>query len=296
MKTETNSAEELLEAIITELLACDLRFPDDLQQRVFGQYVEILRYSSQLECCENVLEIGAGFSTVVLSYLKTLKDCRVISIDMNPDNLISKLESSPRQQQQVESSVEFIKGTTCTSSALRKLYENFVLENIGEIDAASVISGLQTFVENGLDSRREGKVAETLGLSTYSLQELTQSILKDNAIRLPRTLVDSYRNPNDEIDYLEQGLDGEYVGDELIAEGRKYDLVFFDGGEFATLLDWELLSSSIRKGGLAAFHDVYFPKSMKSWLVCAAITADPSWSVLYRDKTTPQGLLIARKL
>ncbi len=81
----------------------------------------------------------------------------------------------------------------------------------------------------------------------------------------------------------------------LIARGDKWDMVFFDSGELASLIEWGKLKDRIAIGGIAAFHDIFFPKSFKNFIVCASIVADPSWKVLFVDDSTMQGLMIAQR-
>ena len=75
-----------------------------------------------------------------------------------------------------------------------------------------------------------------------------------------------------------------------------WDLIFFDSGEVSTMPEWEITRDQINAGTLVAFHDIYFPKSMKSFLPCASLILDPRWEVLYVDNSTIQGLLVARKV
>ena len=75
-----------------------------------------------------------------------------------------------------------------------------------------------------------------------------------------------------------------------------FDAVFFDCGEISGPVDFLKLYKQIPVGGIAAFHDIYFPRSLKSCIPCAFVTASDDWQILYKDDSTVQGLLIARKI
>jgi hypothetical protein len=81
-----------------------------------------------------------------------------------------------------------------------------------------------------------------------------------------------------------------------IDSSQSWDFVFFDSGEVSSNIEWLNLKDKIAVGGLAAFHDIYFPKSIKNFLPCAAIAADPAWNVILLDEGTIQGLLIAQRI
>lgn len=83
--------------------------------------------------------------------------------------------------------------------------------------------------------------------------------------------------------------------DNILKRYEMLDYVFFDSGELSSMVEWMKLKERIRVGGLAVFHDIYFPKSIKNFMVCAAICCSKNWEIIYQDKSTPQGLLVARK-
>jgi hypothetical protein len=82
----------------------------------------------------------------------------------------------------------------------------------------------------------------------------------------------------------------------LATGDQTWDFVFFDSGELSSIIEWEILKDRIQIGGLAAFHDIYFPKSIKNFVVCASLLQDSNWKPIFMDESTTQGLLVAQRV
>jgi hypothetical protein len=75
-----------------------------------------------------------------------------------------------------------------------------------------------------------------------------------------------------------------------------YDIIFFDCGEYSSLAEWFILENQIRIGGFVLLHDIYYPKSVKNFIVATLISVSSKWEILYIDNYSKQGGLVARRI
>ena len=81
-----------------------------------------------------------------------------------------------------------------------------------------------------------------------------------------------------------------------LTEKTQFDAIFFDCGELSSMAEWIYLNEFIPIGGYALFHDIFYPKSIKNFLVATYIDISPCWDIVFLDSHTPQGGLIARRI
>ena len=74
---------------------------------------------------------------------------------------------------------------------------------------------------------------------------------------------------------------------ELVKEKFKADAIFFDCGEISSVAEWVILSDAISIGGYALLHDIYYPKSIKNFLVATYIELSSDWEIIYRNSVSP---------
>lgn len=73
------------------------------------------------------------------------------------------------------------------------------------------------------------------------------------------------------------------------------DFFFCDTGEFSAQAEWNIIKYSIPIGGIFICHDIYYPKSIKSFRIVEEIKASPEmWDILAHTESK-QGLMVARK-
>lgn len=109
----------------------------------------------------------------------------------------------------------------------------------------------------------------------------------------PAALLEIYRNEGDE--FSETAVQTGVSLLSSVLKENEVNAVFLDSGEFSSLLEWEIVESHVSSGTYVILHDIFFPKSFKNWLVCSSIALNPAWQVMYIDRSTPQGLMVARK-
>jgi len=251
---------------------------------VMMQYAVAVGFALNLDRVEAVLELGTGYSSLLWGTLKQ-DGTRVWSVDGKP--LANYDIREPLEA--VANKVDFVNGATLTNDHYRAFYDGQSKARFLGCPAAAIREHLDTFI-----TAQPGPYAETLALpgDPHQLRKaVLERLFEGDSLRCLSQVL-----PEDcEADARFCSSAGPTALDHVLSQAKAFDAVFYDCGEFSTMVEWELTNHLIRPGGLAVFHDVYFPKSVKTFLICAALCASQEWDVLYRDATTPQGLFIARK-
>jgi len=269
-------------------IAVETRYGNDLfSWHNFFQYIQAINFAKNTERLNVGLEIGTGYSTLLLPQIKRDNN-RIFSMDARP---IKDFEIRGYLEA-VQDHIEFINEFSVTTTELKSFYNG---ETHGVfLDTDSI--RLRECVPHFIRDYRSDVYWRDLGLNE-SEKDLTERILEklfddDNRLRCFSALFPArFRT-----DIGFAAPDGRNALDELIKEVGYFDFVFFDSGELPSMIEWMKLKGHIRQGGLAVFHDIYFPKSIKNFLVCASIYCSPEWEIIYQDASTPQGLMVARKI
>jgi hypothetical protein len=242
--------------------------------------------------CQNILELGAGLSTALWANYAQRTKASVTTVDADFAPMRSYIPSAD-DIATIEANVKLVQGVSITAAQLREHYEASPRTEFGGVPAKDVASALDAFVLP-MPENRVDQVNKAFGSDQWTMQEL---FLHQGGLKFPPALLDqlspSGRFAKD-IAFLEQ-FSGT-VFDSQIDPRQVFDLIFFDSGEVSSAIEWLMLKDRIAVGGLAAFHDIFFPKSIKNFMVCAAIAADPKWRIVLFDDSTVQGLLIAQRL
>lgn len=281
-----------MERAILDAYYGGLNIPDERQEQVFKEYQKMAHYAFHMPRLERVLEIGAGFSTVLWAEVAQACRCEVYSIDMSYQNLLRKIEHT-RFHDLVKKNITFLNGTSITKSYFESFYNRLPKKELGGIAADSIRVNLAPLLKAEFGIRKWKRLAEVLGVAEPSEIDLQQMFFTAEGLVFPEEIMRIYRNADDEFDYFSTHAADVSVLDDLLPRVDFFDVIFFDSGEFSSMPEWVLLKDRIRSGGIAVFHDIYFPKSFKNFLVCAAVLADPEWRVVYQDVNTPQGMLVA---
>lgn len=252
---------------------------------VFLQYATGVNFALNLDRADTVLELGTGYSSLLWGTLAP-EGTRVFSVDGKPVDAYDIREPL----RAVARRVRFITGPTLTREQYRAFYDGQTRADFLGLPVAALRGHLGPFVR----PVERGAYAAALGLPADPgalAPAVDARLFEDGGLRcLSRVLPERW-----EADAGFCAAQGPTALDRVLAEADTFDAVFYDCGEFSTMPEWTLTSGRIRPGGLAIFHDVHFPKSVKTFLLCAMLAASPDWDVLYHDTTTPQGLLVARR-
>jgi hypothetical protein len=252
---------------------------------VFLQYAVGVNFALNLNRLETVLELGSGYSSLLWGTLAP-EGTRIFSVDGKPVDAYDIREPLLA----VAHRVRFVTGPTLTREQYRAFYDSRTRTEFLGLPVAALRAHLGPFV------RPQGRsfYAATLGLPEEPgalARAVDGQLFRGDGLRCLSTLLPERWKADEEF----CAAQGPTALDGVLAEADSFDAVFYDCGEFSTLPEWTLTSQRIRPGGLAILHDVHFPKSVKSFLLCAMLAASPEWDVLYHDTTTPQGLCIARR-
>ncbi len=259
--------------------------------RIFAQYMVAAQFAASLEGDgpPRVVELGRGYSTVALAW-SLPPEAALISVDAKPVDAYDirvPLDA-------LTGRVRFENGFTVTADEMAAFYGHEPAATFLGLPAGELRRTVADFLVPA-----EGPYARALGLDGLDAQALRAACLERLFAQGPdgpavRSLAEVLPERHAaESRFAAPGPPS--VLDRLVEEFETFDAVFFDCGEFSSMPEWTVLGKRIRPGGLAVFHDVYFPKSVKNFLVCAALAASPDWEILYRDRTTPQGLVVARR-
>lgn len=110
---------------------------------------------------------------------------------------------------------------------------------------------------------------------------------------LSNELLQAYRTPEDEFNFL-QNNPAKPVLRELLHDYEP-NIVYFDSGEYLSNIEFNIIDEFAKKGTLLIVQDIFFPKSIKSFLIASAIMASKRWRILWIDRTTPQGVIVCCK-
>ncbi len=254
---------------------------------VMNQYIHLLNHLTQLPDGCVGLELGSGVSTVVLSKLISEKGGALYSIDLSSSRIAEMLGSANFRY--LCKYVRFLNGSSVKAEAVKSLYLGDTDHDIGTLTSITP-SSLQCFIKE-----YHGNYYQLLPLgSRDDLAEICRLFFPNGNLKLPVEFLNRGKLLS-EISHIEaQQVQG--VVNDLVADVPMFDFMFLDSGEYSSLAEWLCLKDRVRVGGLIALHDIYFPKSAKNFLVAADVQADPRYRIIYMDQTTPQGLLIAKRL
>jgi hypothetical protein len=244
--------------------------------------------------CKSILELGAGLTTGLFTKYARNTGAHFQSIDSNFSSMLSYIAETDLEPL-VTRHLERHEGFTITAERLKLFYKE-PRDAIGKVPLNRFVHFLDKFSRPHV----RWKAIEKMYRGS---KKLVRKILLDKHGRLlyPTNILNLFSRSmryEKEISLLEShdtGISSDIIV-KLIDDGNTWDFVLFDSGELSSIIEWELLKDHIKIGGFAAFHDIYFPKSIKNFVVCASILGDPNWKPIYIDDTTAQGGFVAQRV
>ncbi len=244
--------------------------------------------------CKSILELGAGLSTGLLANYARITGARVQTIEVDFDPMWSYVRGTYLESL-VANHIKLYEGATITPEELVAFYRNprIALGNVSVIEFAHL---LESFARPHPRLKKINKLDNSCEKSIEML-----IVEREGRLFFPEQLLNIYstgKRFDKEIAFLEKvGSKGSAgILQKLFKEGQTWDFVFFDSGELSSMVEWECLKDRIQIGGLVAFHDIFFPKSMKSFAICASLVKDANWKPVYMDHTTNQGGFVAQRI
>ena len=284
------------EFYVQEKIYGGLQYINQLHKDSFPSFVRLCNFAFNMDCL-NILEIGAGVSTAVWAFYSKKTGASVTTIDADLTRVRSYLKNTPY----IEWLNEFIKlkeGLTCNAHDMKTFYLNSEHKIFNDIPVEKIAYYVDYF-QNPTGSKLQwNNISKLTDRNKWIIKDV---FFKKNKLIFPRAIIDNYsyaKNFDNELAQIKDYEDKfqKILLDELISNDTKWDLVFFDSGELSSTIDWLKINKQIPVGGFVALHDIFFPKSIKNFLICASIMADPHWKILFIDDKTPQGLMIAQRV
>jgi hypothetical protein len=259
-----------------------LRYKNENYYNSFPVYIKMVSIAYH-KACRRILELGAGLSTILWGKYAHNTKATVCTVDADLSYVRSLLKGTPHEKV-VEDHVECIQGKTITVDEFVDFYQDAEHQTFGGVEVVSFKETLDFFHDGRYYDWRTKGVEQIIGRKRWRISDL---FFDRDALKFPIGILDIYsmgRSFENEVVFLDEGLGDSRRGvlDQLVKRGNQWDFIFFD--------------SSITIGGIAAFHDVFFPKSLKNFLICASLLVDPNWLPLYFDDTTPQGLFMVQRI
>jgi hypothetical protein len=254
------------------------RYPNDLNP--FLQYIQMLNILQQDKTIKNGLEIGGGYSTVLLTKLVSENNCKITSIDINPHKY-NYILPSKKYREYLFSLIDIVEDVTVNYETFSRFYREDLNKILSEYNQTELMEHMKKFI-NTNSGRYEPQPIESYFKDGKFVH--FENILSDEILAKEKSFLDSYCH-----------LKKKSFIDTVINQKTIYDFIFFDCGELSSLPEWFLLEKHIRVGGYAILHDIYFPKSAKNFIVATLISISDDWEILYQDDSTVQGMLVAKK-
>jgi len=245
----------------------------------FYSYLAMLDVLKQAKISGEGLEIGGGYSTILFSQLVDRNSMSIESIDMNPDKYLRIIPRSKTRKHLFER----IKRVDRLSVSLEQVLNSYKIDlaaRITQVGYERYTLALKSFIRE-----KHAFVKNNIDIFEYKPEEWGELLLQ-----LPDF-------KEEEKFYVNNGINGK-VGycSELQQQGRTFDFIFFDCGEYSSLAEWFILEKQIKVGGFALLHDIYYPKSVKNFLVASFIAVSEDWQIVYIDAVSQQGALVAKRI
>lgn len=251
------------------------------------QYVQFINYLKQEKSLRCGLELGAGYSTLLLSALSDKRSVEIFSVDADVEKLKKMFGSIIFLK--IDNSLNIIPDYSISYEELKDFY-NKKHNKIAGISTFDISNHVKSFINNNTSGLHRDDIKNQ--------EEYLKFFFDDKGnLHFNKKFININNRFNNELKLLEtKKTNKEGAIDKILNKVDSFDFIFFDCSEYSSLLEWNKLHNKIRKGGYAIFHDIYFPKSIKNFISCASVDASKNWKIMYKDNSTIQGLLIAKRI
>ena len=245
----------------------------------FYSYMAMLDVLKQAKISGEGLEIGGGYSTILFSQLVDLNKMSIESIDMNPDKYL-RIIPRARTRRHLFERIHRVDRLSVSLGQVLTSYKLDLAARISKVGSERYTLALKNFIRD----------EHIFNKNHFDLFKFKPEDWGGLLLQLPDFKVE-------EKFYIHKGL-SEEVGycSELQKQGRTFDFIFFDCGEYSSLAEWFILEKQIKVGGFALLHDIYYPKSVKNFLVATFISVSEDWEIVYKDTASQQGALVAKRV
>jgi hypothetical protein len=239
-------------------------------------YISFTSYLCNASFKGKFLELGGGYSTVIFNHYFAKLQIELLSIDAYPVKYNRILNS-------FHSSRLFLDSIDCR-------YQLTVNYQQAVDGVSNLISELSKFTVTSLQRSLSKFVLDPSAIDLI-IQKIHYQSFADELI--------SHINSVSERPIYSLCSGPSFLS-ELSSKSSitkpKFDAIFFDCGELSSMAEWMYFRGLIPVGGYALFHDIFYPKSIKNFLVATYIDLSPLWNIVFLDRLTPQGGMIAMRI
>ena len=224
------------------------------------------------------LELGGGYSTILANMIFDRDAVDITSVDFHPAKYDRILNSKSNRINFLKS-IDSINAITVSFDQVEKsLIE--IVERLLTFDSKLLDLYISSFIT---DSKllKEFKV--------YIASKNTSAICE---------MVTKHPNFQNEVGfYIEHdALDGGGICSQFSKSERPIDALFLDCGEASSIAEFLVLEEKLQEGCFVLLHDIFYPKSVKNFLLATLLSLDPGWEVLFIETISAQGGLVAIKV
>ena len=252
--------------------------------RWHGEFEPVITYNAlfnvlrQQHFSGNFLELGGGYSTILARMLFDSNNVEITSVDFNPakyHRILNSRKNTRNFLKTIKSINEITVSFSQVEEALNKTVDRLLAYQSNDIKLS-----ISKFVTD-----------EKL------LNRINAYIGESNKKAICR-LVTDHEGFKNEIDFYHQfgAMTGEWACNRIADSRMVIDAVFLDCGEVSSLAEFLALENRLVSWSYVLLHDIYFPKSIKNFLLGTLLSLDPAWEILYQDSISKQGGMVARKL
>ena len=243
-----------------------------------------------------VLEIGAGFSSIIISdLLYRRKDgSKLISYDYRGRRaFIENTRSLDLDDDKWLKSIEIREEPSCGFDQLYDFYHSDK-SSLGEMNQTQLLRGIDDFVNWSQDDRRLLIVEKEIGFDVKTTFKNELRVYLSNKGLFKSPLFQLFRHDGDEFENLKGVLSAKNF--DMMIKQDTIDIVYLDSGEFSTNIEFNKLEKILKIGSIIVAQDILFPKSIKSFLIGSFLAMSSNWRLIWQDNTTAQGILVAVKI
>lgn len=220
-----------------------------------------------------LLEFGGGYSTVLFNHYLNQSNIQLVTVEAYPLKY-NRILNSRRNTELFKSSITLFEQLTVNyEQATRGAY--------------LLIHELSQYCDDELKHALEKYIRDT---------DLVLSVVKQIKSGTIVSALQNHKHTADELSVYSLHSGDSFLNECTSKESPpSFDAIFFDCGEFSSMAEWMFFKDMISIGGYALLHDIFYPKSIKNFLVATYISLSSSWEVIAIDKYTSQGGLVAQR-
>lgn len=239
-----------------------------------------------------VLEMGAGLSTFIFSKLLSHAGEQIKTIDAFAQDAIHINTRGTSTQFNINDlkNCEVIQGVTIDNDELQAFYGS-TKSTLLNMPQDAIASHLDAFINLAMDDRKYQKINQIIDQPYLSAAFVKDYFVKNSLFN--NEIYSAYRTQNDEFDFLKNTRTSPVL--RTVLDQYAPNIIYLDSGEYSSNIEFNIIDEMAPAGTLLMVQDIFFPKSIKSFMIASAIMVSDKWRVLWIDKTTPQGMIICRK-